>query len=184
MVFPNGRPAPVSLNPRGQRRLQGLSMTAENRELSLLRDRIAELERELARLRVDPLAPSPKPVHADPESPSPRLAIDRRLSREQELARITRITTLGEMTAGLAHDLNQPLSSIQSLAFACQQRLSGERSGDEALSENLEEIRNQADRARRIIQRVRLFIRNAAPRRVENPINQLVDEAIRLSESD
>ncbi|MEZ4653011.1 MAG: ATP-binding protein [Candidatus Eisenbacteria bacterium] len=88
------------------------------------------------------------------------------------------------MTAGLAHDLNKPLSSIQSLAFACQQRLSGERSGDEALSENLEEIRNQADRARRIIQRVRLFIRNAAPRRVENPINQLVDEAIRLSESD
>jgi len=88
------------------------------------------------------------------------------------------------MTVGLAHDLSQPIASIQNFAFACQQCLSSDSLDRSALASHLEHIRHQAEQAGRILDRVRSFARNAKPQREPHRINQLVREALTLLEWD
>lgn len=102
----------------------------------------------------------------------------------QDLGHVARIAMLGEMTAGLAHDLSQPVAAIQNFASACQQCLTADPLDQNALASHLEHIRQQAEQAGRILDRVRSFARNSKPQREPHPINHLVREALTLLECD
>jgi two-component system sensor kinase FixL len=104
--------------------------------------------------------------------------------RESELAHALRVTTLGEMAAGLAHELNQPLSAIVSYARGCVRRLQSGKSQVADLLRAMEQIAAQGLRAGEILQRYRSLIRSGTPKREPSDVNALVREATRFVASE
>ena len=97
---------------------------------------------------------------------------------QMELAHVTRVATLGEMTASIAHEINQPLGALVNNAGACLGWLD---------AENLEEARNSvalmmddAQRASEIITRIRALVKKAPPQKDWLDINQIIREVIGL----
>lgn len=94
--------------------------------------------------------------------------------RQAELAHALRVSTLGEMAAGLAHELNQPLSAIVSYARGCVRRL---QTGSVELGDLvyvIEQVATQALRAGEVLQRHRQFLRSGPPQREWVQLNTLV----------
>jgi two-component system sensor kinase FixL len=105
-----------------------------------------------------------------------KLAEEQARSREAELAHVLRLGTMGEMAAGLAHEINQPLSAIVSYARGCTRRLRSGAADAATLAEPIEEIAKQAMRANEIVQRLLLFVRKQKPARARAAIGDLVQE--------
>jgi signal transduction histidine kinase len=99
-----------------------------------------------------------------------------------ELARAARMSTLGGMAAGLAHEINQPLSAIVSYARGCARRLRAGDTRPEALLDVVESIAAQALRAAAVLRRIREFVRNREVARERVDLGELVREAIRFAE--
>jgi signal transduction histidine kinase len=101
-----------------------------------------------------------------------------------ELAHAARLSTLGGMAAGLAHEINQPLAAIVSYARGCARRL---RAGDvrpEGLLEIIESITAQALRAAAVLRRIRDFVRHREVPRERVNLGELVREALTFAEID
>jgi len=103
-------------------------------------------------------------------------------SAQMELAHVTRVATLGEMSASIAHEINQPLGALVNNAGACLGWLS---------AENLEEARNSvalvmddARRASEIITGIRALTKKAPPQKDWLDLNQTIREAIALAQSE
>jgi PAS domain S-box-containing protein len=97
-----------------------------------------------------------------------------------DLAHISRVTTMGELTASLAHEVNQPIAAAVTNANACLRWLAGD-------IPNLEEARGAArrivrdgTRAAEIISRIRLLFKKGAPRREMVDVNEVIREMIVL----
>ncbi len=102
----------------------------------------------------------------------------------QELSHVARVTMMGELTASLAHELNQPLTAILSNAQAAQRLLGdGEPDFDE-LREILADIVADDDRAGEIIQRLRTLLRKGELEFQVLDVNQLVRDVAGLARSD
>ena len=95
-----------------------------------------------------------------------------------ELARLARLSELGEMASTLAHELNQPLSAIANYAQGCARLL---RDMDDALSTKmraaLEETAEQSLRAGQIIRHLREFVTRGETEKAPEDIRKLVEEA-------
>jgi PAS domain S-box-containing protein len=103
---------------------------------------------------------------------------------QAELAHVLRVRTVGEMAAGLAHEINQPLAAIANYATGCARRLrDGENDSEQVLSA-VEEIALQALRAGAIVHRLGEFVRNRPARRQVANLNVLIRAAVRLVEAD
>jgi two-component system, LuxR family, sensor kinase FixL len=94
--------------------------------------------------------------------------------RRAELAHVLRVSTVGELAAGLAHEINQPLSAIIAYAKGCARRMRAASGRPAELLEAMEEIATQAGRADRIVRRLRDFVRKREPRREAVVLNDLV----------
>lgn len=97
---------------------------------------------------------------------------------------ISRLATVGEMAAGLAHELNQPLAAVANYAQACDRLL---RLPDPDLTEisyALRQITSQAVRAADIIRRLRGLAQGDSPRAELTDINSLITELSELILSD
>ena len=81
------------------------------------------------------------------------------------LAHVTRVSTLGEVAASIAHELNQPLTAILNNANACLGLMSSQSTGLEEMREALADIVNGAERGGAIIERVRGMARRSLPQR-------------------
>lgn len=109
------------------------------------------------------------------------------LAREHlaELARVVRLSTVGEMVAELAHELNQPLSAISSYAQACRRLLSsGNLSDIEGLLASLDCVNEQADRAAEIIRRLRRFVIKCPPLHETLDMNEVLCSVAELTNLD
>jgi PAS domain S-box-containing protein len=100
--------------------------------------------------------------------------------RQAELAHVMRLSTMGEMASGLAHELNQPLAAIANFARGSLMRLRSEGYTSPRVLDAIEQIAGQAERAGQIIRRMRNFIRKREPRRSTVNINDLVHEAVEM----
>ncbi|MEJ2621872.1 MAG: PAS domain S-box protein, partial [Candidatus Thiodiazotropha sp.] len=101
-----------------------------------------------------------------------------------ELAQASRVSTIGEMSSQIAHELAQPLSAIGGLSAALLKLHSVGSASHEEIAENLTAIQEQASRAREIIIRLRDFVRNDELRQVPININELIYSVIRLANVD
>ena len=100
--------------------------------------------------------------------------------RQEELAHVARVSTMGEMAAGLAHELNQPLGAIAGFADGCSRMIDSGRAEPAELSGAMQEVSEQAVRAGRIIRRLRAFVARSAPATSTVDLRQLVREVVDL----
>ena len=104
------------------------------------------------------------------------------LRAQSELAHVTRVATLGEMTASIAHEINQPLSAIVNSVNACLRWLTA--GNVEEARQSAELIRADARRAGEIINRIRSFAKKASPQKDWMDINHTVRDVIALARSE
>jgi two-component system sensor kinase FixL len=97
---------------------------------------------------------------------------------------VARLATMGEMAAGISHELNQPLAAIANYAQACVRFLRMPAPDLPEISGALEQIASQALRAGEIIRRIRSLVRNEDVRRESQDINELIREVHGLLASD
>jgi len=108
------------------------------------------------------------------------------LNRQQEerLQRTSRLITMGEMASTLAHELNQPLSAIANYSSGCVNRLQSGRYKPEELLVAMQKAAHQADRAGKIIRRIRDFVRKSEPQRGAVRLSDIVEDALGFAEID
>jgi signal transduction histidine kinase/integral membrane sensor domain MASE1 len=102
----------------------------------------------------------------------------------QELAHFTRVSTIGELTASLAHELNQPLTGILANARAAQRFLAAPSPDLAVVRECLADVVADNHRASDVIRRLRELLRKGKVRPVLLDINVLVGEVVKLLSSD
>jgi signal transduction histidine kinase len=102
----------------------------------------------------------------------------------QELAHLTRVSTMGELTASLAHDLNQPLTGILANTRAAQRLLERRPPDLDELHAILAEIAEDDKRAADVIQRVRDFLRKGEIAWSRVDLNAVVLDVVKLLSSD
>ena len=102
-----------------------------------------------------------------------------------QLAHLARLSTMGEVVSGLAHELNQPLAAIANYAHTCY-HLVGKLVGDDrdTALDIVQQIAGQADRAGTIIRHLRGFVRRAETNRTPTDINELVQNVATLLEGE
>jgi PAS domain S-box-containing protein len=101
---------------------------------------------------------------------------------QTELARVTRVTTLGEMTASISHEVNQPLAAVVNAAGACLRWLDGSTPDLDEARRAVEWIIKEGNRASEIIRRVRLLAKNADPQKELLDVNSVIDEVMELAQ--
>ena len=99
-----------------------------------------------------------------------------------DLARVSRLTTMGELAASIAHEVNQPLTAVTNNASACLRLLTDRNLDPEVLRRALEEIVADATRASAVIARIRAFIKKAPAEKSELDINEVIQEVLALAD--
>ncbi len=100
--------------------------------------------------------------------------------RLEELAHVSRVSSISQVASGLAHELNQPLTAIVSYAEACRLMLRADGAGSELVSRSLVDIIRQGERASEIISRLREFVRKGEVERSGVDVNALVENVLEL----
>jgi C4-dicarboxylate-specific signal transduction histidine kinase len=97
-----------------------------------------------------------------------------------ELARVSRLTTMGELAASIAHEVNQPLTAVTNNANACLRLLANQKLDPGDLRRALEEIVADGNRASAVIVRIRGFIKNSPAEKSELDVNEVIQEVLAL----
>jgi PAS domain S-box-containing protein len=106
---------------------------------------------------------------------------ERALRKAQaELAHVTRVTMLGEMTASISHEVNQPLAAVVNAGAACLRWLDGATPNLDEARQALNWIIREGNRASEVIRRVRALVNNAGPQKELLDINGVVNEIVAL----
>ncbi len=104
--------------------------------------------------------------------------------QRERLAHVTRVLTLGEMAASIAHEINQPLAAIETYAHACTRRLDAGTADAAKLRELVEKIRGQTSRAGNVIDRLLTMSKRHAIDITLADINQTVQATVELANMD
>ncbi|MFN0162009.1 MAG: ATP-binding protein [Burkholderiales bacterium] len=111
-----------------------------------------------------------------------KLAEERSRVQQEKLLLTSRLMSVGEMASTLAHEINQPLSAIANYNMGAVRRLKSDHWKKEDLVSALEKSAAQAERAGRVVHRVREFLRRREPVREPGSINQIIAELAELVE--
>ena len=103
---------------------------------------------------------------------------------EERIMQVSRLAMIGEMAAGIAHELNQPLTAISNYAQACQNILRSASGAEDDVIGALQEIEREAKRAGSIIRRLRELTRARPAERSISDINGVVGEMTELIQGD
>jgi C4-dicarboxylate-specific signal transduction histidine kinase len=98
-----------------------------------------------------------------------------------ELARVVRITTIGELAASIAHEVNQPLAAVVANADACVAWLARDNPDLVEARAAAERTTQGATRASEVIGRIRSLINKTAPERARVQINEIIGEVVALA---
>ena len=121
------------------------------------------------------------------------IAIERKLAREErerfrqaqaDLAHINRVTTMGELTASLAHEVNQPIAAAVTDANTCLRWLTRDQPDLEEARQAASRIVKDATRAAEVISRTRLLFKKGTPQRALVDVNEVIREMIGLLRSE
>ena len=109
-----------------------------------------------------------------------RASEQRLFDAQMELAHVTRVTTLGEMTASIAHEINQPLAALVANAEACLRWLDRGTPDLDGARRSVEWIIDDGNRASEVIKRVRALAKKTAIEKGPLDINDVIREVIAL----
>jgi PAS domain S-box-containing protein len=112
-----------------------------------------------------------------------RKSADELARQQQEKVQFTaRLMTMGELATSLAHELNQPLTAIANYSEGALARVRGGAMSQPELAAALQKTSQQAQRAGRIIQRIREFVKRSTPHRRVSSLSRIVEDAIGFAE--
>ena len=103
---------------------------------------------------------------------------------QANLARVSRVTTMGELTASLAHEIKQPIAAALTNANTCLRWLGRDQPDVPEAREAAKRIIKDITRATDIIGRIRLLFQNIAPRQESLDVNEVIEEMIHLLRSE
>lgn len=103
---------------------------------------------------------------------------------QEELAHVSRVTTLGELAASIAHEVNQPLFGIVTSANACLRWLSADPPNRDEVRAAAQRIVRDGKRAGDIIARIRALLRKSDTTRTEFDVNKKVQEVVSLTQGE
>jgi two-component system, LuxR family, sensor kinase FixL len=107
------------------------------------------------------------------------------LSKTQtELAYITRVMTMGELAASIAHEINQPLAAVVTNGSACMRWLTRSQPDLKEATDAVQRIIRDGKRASDIIARIRGLLKRTAANRVPLDINEVIQETMALAENE
>jgi len=115
-----------------------------------------------------------------------RLRLTQKEAREtrERLAHVTRLSTLGEMATGIAHEINQPLAAVATYAQACGRMIRARTADEVELLETLDRISHEALRAGAIINKLKDLVRRRNSGQVPCSLNELVRDVAGLAAVD
>ncbi len=111
-------------------------------------------------------------------------AEERKLRMHTDMITASRLTTMGEMAAAMAHEINQPLAAIANYASASERMLAGDNPDMNDIRTALNHIKVQSHRAGDIIRRLRSFVKPESVKLVPTNIEAIIDEIKPLAEVD
>jgi PAS domain S-box-containing protein len=137
------------------------------------------------------LAATYSPLRPDSRRVEAALAITRDLTEharasealqqaQAELTHVTRVTTLGELTASIAHEVSQPLSAIVADANASRNWLAAPTPDLDSVREALDAIVKDGHRAAEVIQRIRQFATKRGPQKARLDVNDVIRDVVPL----
>jgi C4-dicarboxylate-specific signal transduction histidine kinase len=100
---------------------------------------------------------------------------------QAELARVSRLTTMGELAASIAHEVNQPLTAVINNGSACLRLLANRNLEPDVLRRALEEIVADGTRASAVLARIRAFIKKEQAEKNPLDINEVIQEVLVLA---
>jgi C4-dicarboxylate-specific signal transduction histidine kinase len=103
---------------------------------------------------------------------------------QTELAHVTRVMTLGELTASIAHEVNQPLAAIVTNGNATLRWLGGATPNLSEARQAVERIIKDSYRASEVISRIRTLVKKAPPRNDVVDLNEVIIEVFALAQSE
>jgi C4-dicarboxylate-specific signal transduction histidine kinase len=104
--------------------------------------------------------------------------------RDAELTHVTRVMTLGELTASIAHEVNQPLAAIVTNGNACLRWLAGATPNLSEARLAVERIIKDSYRASEVISRIRALVKKTPPRNDWVDLNELIVEVLALAQNE
>lgn len=111
-------------------------------------------------------------------------ALNELQEQKERLTHVSRLSTMGEMAAGFAHEVNQPLTAICNYSQVCNRMIQREPLIKEPLIDALEKIGTQARRAGDIVARIRSFVKKPAHCLEKVDCNKLIRDVVKLAEVD
>lgn len=103
---------------------------------------------------------------------------------QTQLARVVRLTSLGALTASIAHEVNQPLAAIVTSGDACRRWLDREPPNLDKARQAVDRIVHDANRAGDVIARVRSLARSEPPQREPVSLNDMIREAAAVAQAE
>jgi PAS domain S-box-containing protein len=103
---------------------------------------------------------------------------------QAELAHLTRLMTMGELAASIAHEVNQPLTAVITNANACTRWLAGQSPNLDEAREAISRIVRDGNRASEVIKRIRALLKKTTPQKSHLDINETIKEIIALAQSE
>jgi PAS domain S-box-containing protein len=99
----------------------------------------------------------------------------------EALSRATRLTTMGELSASIAHEINQPLAAIINNGNASKRFLASSPPDLDEVKDAVDEIVRDARRASEVLSRIRAMLKSTAPARVQVDVNHEIAEVLELT---
>src|SRR5438128_4058290 len=106
------------------------------------------------------------------------------LRAREELARVTRVSTVGELAASIAHEINQPLAAVATYAGAALLWLLRDPPNLERARDALQRTMHEGEHAGEIVSRVRALVKKAPPRTEAVDIDEVILEVLDLSRNE
>jgi two-component system sensor kinase FixL len=106
------------------------------------------------------------------------------LEQRERLAQVGRLSTMGEMTASIAHEINQPLTAIAAYSQACMKLLEKEDYDKSRVLDGLRKLNEQSLRAGAVIERIQRFVRHEGSEKKLVDLNELMRDLVHLAAAD
>ena len=106
------------------------------------------------------------------------------LEQRERLARVGRLSTMGEMTASIAHEINQPLTAIAAYSQACIKLLEKDDYDEQRVIDGLRKLNAQSMRAGAVIERIQRFVRHEGSQKELVDMNELMRDLVPLAAAD
>ncbi|TKD00312.1 PAS domain-containing protein [Polyangium fumosum] len=145
----------------------------------VMEDGAVKLVRVVGRFRVN-AAGHPEIVGAATDITATRRAADELERAQATLTHVARVTTLGELVASIAHEVNQPLAAIVADANAALNWLAADPPDLGRVRESLTAILGDGERAAQVLHRIRSLLSRSPPRHQPCCLNDVIRDVVRL----